>query len=378
MASQGWKPGEYLGATGALHAELHTVANASHIRVMIKDDNLGIGAKIGSGVGHGECTGLDAFKNLLGRLNGKEEEELQKEQKEQKSRDDLKRAIYAEKRWGSMRFVKGGFLVGDKIQQLIDGEAERVHKLAAGDAGPSSNSKDWSDSSNSDIEHEPVADNRRNSKKRKLEKQDNVPESVAGKVRKSKRRKLEDREGTPDSISVKVKRSKKKCTSDPSPEVVAEISSAQEGVKASKKKSKRERSTEAEPENQVLTEEKKRKREKKNKKDKRTKNRDSKSEAEKDSKDSMKKSKRDRKKSDPEPAESIQSITNESTASAPLRAEPGRSTPIILQGRHAIRARNIAQKRLASMDVASLNQVSISRIQQLKKFNMTQIFMIKP
>jgi Pin2-interacting protein X1 len=119
MAAQGWQPGEYLGAKDANHAEHYTAANASHIRVMIKDDNLGLGAKIGSGVGHGECTGLDAFKDLLGRLNGKDEDEIEKEQK---SREDLKRAIYTEKKWGSVRFVRGGFLIGDKIQDLIDGE----------------------------------------------------------------------------------------------------------------------------------------------------------------------------------------------------------------------------------------------------------------
>ena len=48
--------------------------------------------------------------------------------------------------------------------------------------------------------------------------------------------------------------------------------------------------------------------------------------------------------------------TNESSAltSAP---SSGYSTPM-MQGRHAVRSRNIAQKRLASMDVASLNQAS--------------------
>jgi Pin2-interacting protein X1 len=108
MTSQGWQPGDYLGAKNAAHAEFHTAANASHIRVSVKDDNLGLGAKIGSGVGHGECTGLDVFTNLLGRLNGKDEEELEREQK---SREDLKRAIYTERRWGSIRFVPGGFLI---------------------------------------------------------------------------------------------------------------------------------------------------------------------------------------------------------------------------------------------------------------------------
>src|SRR3954452_8020092 len=94
MQAQGWQPGDFLGAKDANHAEHYTAANASHIRVLVKTDNLGLGAKNGSGVGHGECTGLDAFKNLLGRLNGADEDELEKEQK---SREDLRRAIYSER-----------------------------------------------------------------------------------------------------------------------------------------------------------------------------------------------------------------------------------------------------------------------------------------
>lgn len=123
LAAQGWNPGELLGAKGAPHAELHTCANASHIRVVLKDDNLGLGAKRGSGQIEGQCTGLDAFQGLLGRLNGKSEGELRKDQE---SRDDLKRAVYTERRWGSVRFVKGGLLVGDKIQDLAHAEAARL------------------------------------------------------------------------------------------------------------------------------------------------------------------------------------------------------------------------------------------------------------
>jgi Pin2-interacting protein X1 len=100
LTAQGWQPGDILGARNAAHAEFHTAANASHIRVIVKDNNLGLGAKRGSGLAEGEYTGLDVFQSLLGRLNGKDEDELSKEQK---SREDLKRAIYTERRWGSVR-----------------------------------------------------------------------------------------------------------------------------------------------------------------------------------------------------------------------------------------------------------------------------------
>lgn len=93
----------------------------------LKDDNLGLGAKRGSGHAETQCTGLDAFQGLLGRLNGKTDGELQKEQD---SRDALKRAIYMEGRWGSVRFVSGGFLVGANLQIAEDSEAANLRVVS--------------------------------------------------------------------------------------------------------------------------------------------------------------------------------------------------------------------------------------------------------
>ena len=123
LLSQGWTPGTNLGAVDAPHAHLHTKASSSHIRIGIKDNTLGLGAKPGSGQIAGQCTGLDVFQGLLGRLNGKSEAVLEKEQK---SRDDLKRAVYVENKWGTLRFVSGGVLVGDRIRELAEGEKLRV------------------------------------------------------------------------------------------------------------------------------------------------------------------------------------------------------------------------------------------------------------
>ena len=117
MLSQGWNPGEFLGAKDAPHASLHSKANASHIRVALKDDNLGLGAKRGPNTGEGQCTGLEIFQDVLGRLNGKEQKEIKAEQR---SRAVLRRAVYAEKRWGSLRFVSGGLLIGDEIQKFAE------------------------------------------------------------------------------------------------------------------------------------------------------------------------------------------------------------------------------------------------------------------
>ncbi|KAF2810087.1 uncharacterized protein BDZ99DRAFT_508658 [Mytilinidion resinicola] len=120
LTSQGWTPGAYLGAIDAAHAEHYTAANASHIRVFLKDDNLGLGAKRGKEAV--ERFGLGGFEGVLGRLNGKDETVLKEEQKK---REDLEIKVFTSRRWGSMRFVSGGFLVGDKIERLVQGEKRK-------------------------------------------------------------------------------------------------------------------------------------------------------------------------------------------------------------------------------------------------------------
>ena len=114
LQSQGWRPGDYLGVKDASHAKYHTVANASHIKVALREENLGLGARVGAAGGEWETTGLDGFQDLLGRLNGKSQEELGKAQT---NRETAKRSLYTERRWGTLRFVSGGLLVGDKIDE---------------------------------------------------------------------------------------------------------------------------------------------------------------------------------------------------------------------------------------------------------------------
>ena len=112
LESQGWTPGEFLGATNVPYAAYHTAANASHIRIVLKDDTLGLGARPGRSQEAGPTTGLDMFQNILGRLNGKSESQLATEEN---SRSLVKRSMFVEQRWGSLRFVSGGFLVGDDL-----------------------------------------------------------------------------------------------------------------------------------------------------------------------------------------------------------------------------------------------------------------------
>jgi len=329
MASQGWKEGQYLGAVDANHAEHYTAANASHIKVSIKDDNLGLGAKIGSGVGAGECTGLDAFKNILGRLNGKDEDEIEKEQR---SRDELKRAIYTERKWGSIRFVRGGFLIGDKIQDLIDGEAERIRTLELVDSSTSD------DSSCSESDSEASAPLELSKKKRKLDVAE-CTEDAEGETKRSKKRKLEAKK-LAEVVAVKVKKSKKakkdkkekKSRSEPVEDSGEELNT--DAIKSEKSERRRRK------------EEKKQKKARKEKEKELEEGKTKKKTAERLSKDKRKGTLE----------QGPDSSTNDSTAPPTPLLGSGRSTPM-MQGRHAVRSRNIAQKRLASMDVAALNQV---------------------
>ena len=86
MTAQGWTPGSLLGNGNTSYGEHLTAASAGHIRVILKDDNLGLGAKPKS-QRQDEPTGLDAFQDLLGRLNGKSEGEIMVEQRR---REDVK------------------------------------------------------------------------------------------------------------------------------------------------------------------------------------------------------------------------------------------------------------------------------------------------
>ncbi|KAL4886373.1 hypothetical protein BJY04DRAFT_179039, partial [Aspergillus karnatakaensis] len=125
LSSQGWTPGSFLGARNAAHAEMFTSASASHIRVIVKDDTLGLGARSKRDL-LDEPTGLDAFKGLLGRLNGKSDTELQADQKK---REDVKLARYAATKWNAVRFISGGLLA----QEKDDSSVSTTQKLSTDD-----------------------------------------------------------------------------------------------------------------------------------------------------------------------------------------------------------------------------------------------------
>jgi Pin2-interacting protein X1 len=130
MTSQGWTPGSYLGARNANHSDSFTAASASHIRVTLKDDTLGLGARTPT-LGNDKVAAIDAFQGLLGRLNGKSDVQLEQEQRK---RDDTRLALYASQKWQAVNFISGGFLVQEKPDDALNSKTKKKHGSPNDDA----------------------------------------------------------------------------------------------------------------------------------------------------------------------------------------------------------------------------------------------------
>ncbi|PKY01325.1 hypothetical protein P168DRAFT_293138 [Aspergillus campestris IBT 28561] len=181
MSSQGWTPGSFLGARDAAHADMFTAGSASHIKVTLKDDTLGLGARPGRDL-LGEPTGLDAFKGLLGRLNGKSDAELEADQQK---RDEIKVAQYTATKWQTVRFISGGLLAQEKPSAL--------------DAEKSSSDKSAAD----DTEREDKSDRQEKKKKKKsrrCEADEGLSKSEKRAKKDKKRKQLEDIDNKDDSL----------------------------------------------------------------------------------------------------------------------------------------------------------------------------------
>ena len=118
LQSHGWAPGDLLGAPDASYSELRSAASVSHIRIRLKDDSLGLGAKHETECDGKETTGLGIFEDLLGRLNGRSTIELEKDRAH---RSTLKGSAYVDQRWGKLGFVSGGLLVGAELRDCVNG-----------------------------------------------------------------------------------------------------------------------------------------------------------------------------------------------------------------------------------------------------------------
>ena len=349
----------------------------------MKDDNLGLGARNG-GERAGECTGLNDFKDLLGRLNGENEQDIEERREKRK---DAKIRVYVAGRWGGMRFVSGGWLIGDKIQGLIEEEKERI-RMKRGE----------------ETEFVAKADGSESKKERKKRMRDVLMEEpqVESENKKLKRRKGNSREAQIASqgqikVTKKEKKKKKKRNgfSDEAPHVSAEKSPLGD-VKPARVGRRKDFGDQNRESPEVVAVKVKKSKDKKVKKRSKS---DEKApeqaanviEADPDGV-AHKATRRKDKKPRPLPetsicnhdAQKILSKKHPEAKEGPLVDVPdgaaqqhrqvlpinklstssnthsitssARSTPI-MAGRHAVRSRNIAQKRMACMDATALNQI---------------------
>jgi Pin2-interacting protein X1 len=209
--------------------------------------------------------------------------------------------------------VKGGYLVGDKIQELVDMEEERVRQLARGFP---IKAPDTSESDSSASSRTPAAE----------------LQSTKNKKTKKKRKHGVDQDG-----STEIPLATQNATTDkgkPDQTATQDVSNQSLSTKLNKPKKKRKQSEEVAEElsAQVPNEE-----------------------------DIQRKSKKKKKKKDKAIAGSNttpnSASKSNSSSSTPAPEKQSSVTQTVLGGRHAVRSRNIAQKRLAVLDTASLNQV---------------------
>lgn len=347
LRSHGWEPGQFLGAQDSAHADLHSAASAAPIRITLKDDTLGLGAKVRQKQSD-ECTGLDVFKDLLGRLNGKSDDTIKKEQT---LRSELKTSTYVERKFGLMRFVKGGLLVGDQMTDLLKKEEPVA------------------------VKEDPVKEESKDELSlRQVPVQEDDATSKTKKEKKSKKRKAEESEGTEELEVKKEKKSKKSKREETEDERKA---------RKEKKKSKKSKAEETPTEDQEKSKSKKSKK----RKNEAAEEADSTSEEASDSKKRQKKEKKEKKRKQREASDASSeeaAATDVTMASTPTATpvESGTSTPQVLSTRHFVRSRNIASKRRA-LDATALAQVRAALLTVTPycfhpKLTVSQIFMVKP
>lgn len=190
----GWKPGMGLGM---IPAESHK----SHIKVSIKDDNLGLGAKIKrkerkDEFDNGECAGLDVFQRILGRLNGKEQkisDELEKQRVEK---------VFTG-RWG-VHFVKGEVLSSTwdpETKKLVSYSNKRKRSESLDEASDKSSGEDEKEA--------------KRSKKHKSDKKRSKKDKSDKKERKHKKDKKDKKDKKHKSNKKKSSKDKKNSQSDP-------------------------------------------------------------------------------------------------------------------------------------------------------------------
>lgn len=340
LSKQGWKPGDFLGAENASHASHYTAANASHIKVMLREENLGIGAKIGTQ--NAETFGLSMFSGLLGRLNGKEEDRAVMQKKEETLRD-----VQLKLKYGNMNFVSGGMLVGDKMQEV---KTDLGHLKDGGVVAVQDSNKRKAGSDGSEEDEKSAKKRRKAEEKEKKKKKEKKANGTAAAIKEMKRqRKLEAGSDIPPP-------------SKESPEQEADssstTSSSSEDEQESKRRKKAERKTSRSPKrattssSDVKDDEKARlKEEKRARQEERRKRKEEK-----------------RAKRAAKALKSSSTIITKTTTIQPgstteSETQSGTSTPTFLGGRQAVRHRYIMQKRMAGASAQALQEIFMMKPQ---------------
>ncbi|CEP22286.1 unnamed protein product [Cyberlindnera jadinii] len=161
LEKMGWKPGSGLGMVS------HAVT--THVKVALKDDTVGLGAKLSKKVkkdefDSGECAGLDVFQRILGRLNGKEEV-IAKELELQRTEKILNGKL-------GIQFIKG-----DTLKSTWDSENRQLIVKRVRD----------------DSDDDEEGDSKKKSKKEKKEKK-STKEKKEKKSKKEKKEKKDKKE----------------------------------------------------------------------------------------------------------------------------------------------------------------------------------------
>jgi Pin2-interacting protein X1 len=278
---------------------------------VLKDDMKGLGFNKAK---DDEVTGLDVFSDLLSRLNGKSEESIESDKQAKLA---VKTNFYVEQKYGAMRFVRGGLLVGDKVMEETkkskeDSEGDVKMEDTATESDSKKSKKDKKRKAIEDDEEKEDDDDDSSKKSKKRRKDDDESRKSKKKSKKSKSAPVSEDE---DDLSEKKKRKSKKSKSD----------SEDDKVKEAKKQAKKEK--------------KEKKKEKKEKK-------------------KEKKRRKEAESSDSDSDSSASSASEKNTtgsASTPAASGSGVSTP--LGSRNFVRSRFIAQKKQAVLDAKALNQV---------------------
>ncbi|KAI1176844.1 hypothetical protein F4777DRAFT_235364 [Nemania sp. FL0916] len=347
LRAQGWAPGTFLGAQDASHAQLHSAASLAPIKINLKDDTLGLGAKIIQKQSD-ECTGLDVFKDLLGRLNGKSEETINKERQ---VRSEIKTHLFVERKYGPMRFVSGGLLVGEQVK-MADAVENKPTLMP--------------------IKDEPMSDasDVKSVKKEKKEKK----AKKGTKDKKSKKRKAGETEEADNSDSKrekKRKRAEKRALEPEASDVEVEKTTKKKKDKKGKKSKRPEKASEVEGDAEPAEPEAKLKKSKKSKDILQREfttgdSTETPDEAAPENSKKTDKKKKKRKQTDSIDANITTTATTSSiTTSAATPQDSGTSTPIsagtstppALSARHRVRSRYIASKKMALGDMQALNQI---------------------